>query len=58
MAGLGVGRVLGLLCFLVNVAWGVSCAYDTSYNRIDPFAQKLILILSPMRANILKQPIF
>ncbi|WP_104628907.1 hypothetical protein [Helicobacter bizzozeronii] len=41
MARLRVGRVLGLLCLLVNLAWGLECAYNTSYNKIERFAQKL-----------------
>ncbi len=38
-----LSALLGLLCFLANVAWGVECDYDSSYlaNKIDHFAQKL-----------------
>ncbi|WP_104749483.1 hypothetical protein [Helicobacter cynogastricus] len=36
-----IGLFLGLLCFLANLAWSLGCPYDTLYNRIDHFAQKL-----------------
>ncbi|WP_162983259.1 hypothetical protein [Helicobacter mehlei] len=40
-----LSALLGLLCFLANVAWGVGCAYDSnSYDlddKIERFAQKL-----------------
>ncbi|CCB80878.1 hypothetical protein [Helicobacter bizzozeronii] len=54
MARLRVGRVLGLLCLLVNLAWGLECAYNTSYNKIERFAQKLDSNFDPDGGNYSK----
>ncbi|WP_104759470.1 hypothetical protein [Helicobacter bizzozeronii] len=51
MARLRVGRVLGLLCFLANLVWGLECAYDSSYYTIDHFAQKLDSNFDPNEGN-------